>query len=409
MKVVIDCNKKNEYVYKGFTKYKSLAEIKARLGSIDTIVIHEFTDTTCDVGLFLSLAKKEGVKRFIYINSQLNDMINLCVKSLGGIVESDEGLLEEDTLEYLIAEYESMSCCMEISVSDGISILDDFIAAFVRNEDKVNNSAYLERVQAALVEVKNKSIKDEMIIRNVSEIAMNIFTDINSYFENTKKANKELQDKVYDLSQKISEDKSIALRESALFYYPKVHYTGTKRVLHIKEKVECKYLLSFLLAYQGYVMSQLRKKLKVIVTYQKFKDTYDRYYSATIITKETSKNKSLVSSGYVVVNQPKKEVLYDILNSDDDIYIILDRMYGEDIIVGGSVRKLYATSGVRAMLKAKIPADKCILSGIDYENLFLAIPVISNYPQEESDRKHAYFNVCKESYHKLNKFLGIGE
>lgn len=393
--------------YTNFNIFTRLTDVPADFKNVNVIILTEVVEKDMDLGRILTDAKSSGVKRFIYINEEPLELISALVRGFGGIVENDESLLEEDTLEYIVENYEDYKNSNKLAVIESTSIIDDFIQGVVNNDSKVNSEYYQDRVKTALDEVIETSKKAETALTKISKSTLDLFKDVSVALHDIEKIKKKFDEKVYELESKLSETPIATDTSNSVYAYPSVKYVGVKTVLYIKEKSECKYLLSFLLAYQDYLENKMSKKVKIIVTYQKFIDTQARYRSATQINVDTANTDSLISNKFIATHQPKRNVMYRLFDTDNDIFIVLDRMWGTEILTGACIRTLYATSGVDAMRKSNILPNKCILSTANCDNLFMSIPTISNYPQDVSSRKAAYFQTCKELYNKLNVFLDI--
>lgn len=405
---VIIANSLDTKNYRNFSIRKEFSNISSELEKIETLVLHNTVENELEVGLVLSDAKKAGVKKFIYINKKPIEIISACIKALGGITLQEEELLQEDMLDYLIESYEDFRIDTGLDITNSVDIIDDFIKRFVDKDNRINNLDYQERVKTALIEIREKTSKTEHALNKISESAVDLFNDMSRALEDYQRTRVMMEEKVYELETKFKEAPISTQKDQGVFYYPEVKYMGVNNILYIKEFAECRFLLSFILAYQNYVESFKRKRAKVVVLSHAFRDTKLRYNSAVSIDSGSIQHESLLIEKFLAVYQPKDRILNKVLNTaTEDIIIVLDRMYCDEMLSGSCVRKLYATSGVEAMKRANAPVNKCILSGVSIDKLFMSIPMIENYPTDGMARLQAYFQTCKEQYKKIDNLLGI--
>ena len=127
------------------------------------------------------------------------------------------------------------------------------------------------------------------------------------------------------------------------------------------------------------------------------------------ITKDTIKNKMVFESNFMATSDPRKEILQQLLALENDVTIVLDRMYGEELLKGSLVKRLYAINGFSAMQKNKLPAAKTILSMVESEEVFLTIPHIKGFSAMLGSNKiFSYAKALKDTgYERLNTFLEL--
>lgn len=407
MRVILDST--NTLKYKNYSVYATSAQLRGDLDKVDSIVIHAFNEAEYKIGLLLSTAHRLGIEKFVYINSKPSELISGCIKSLHGVVQADDSFLEEDMLDMVFESFDDFVNYEEGSM-DSLGVLDKFLSDFMNGSQNLSNQVYLERVNTALTEVKVNTEHSLVAINEICDAAIEVFNDLGSTLEQQRELRSSLEEKISKLEQDIK-SKSLAMPSTStgsLGYYPTYKYSGVKPVLYIKEKQNCWYLLSFLLAYQSYLLDVKNIKAKVIVAYQKLKDNTLRYGNFTTITQETYKNTQLLSSPTIGTFQPSKIVMDSLMYRDtDDIVIVLDRMYGDELVKGGNVKTLYATSSVRAMNVAHLPPNKTILPAVENNNVFMSIPPIEPYSDDTMLRVQGYFKICEGYYKKLNRLLDI--
>lgn len=396
-------------VYKNFQIVNDLDSVVGLLKKDDILVLHDTKGKTIDIGIFLSEATSKGVRMIVYINKNPNEMIASAIKANNGIVETDEEFLDEDSLEYIISEYEDIAESNELVKNDGIDFLMDFIEAFINGEDKVNNTMYQGRVQVAMKEVARRAEKNDLTLNSISTLALDLFNDIQSSFSEQKALRQKLSDKVTELKQSLTSQRSVNtnLGSNSVYLFPTVRYNGTKAIFHVKEIVECKYLQSFLMGYMNYLEIVKHKKVKMVICCQSFKNVISRYNCYSNINRSNVKVKQLLDSRILVTQEPKKDILIPIIDRSSDVVIVYDKTYGENIIEGQRVKRLYSINGVNSMKRFLLKPQNCIMSGKTIPNLFIGIPRIEKYPIDEETRKQAYLGACIEDYKKLDNLLEV--
>lgn len=395
--------------YEKYTVVNKLEEVPCD-GTLETLVIHSSGNNLVQCGLLLTKCKSGGVKKYIYISQDQKEIIKSFVEGVGGLIFTEEDYLEEENLDYLVENYNELSGGTSLVAVESINILNDFIQRFIRGDVAVNNNVYQERVSTALSEIKGATEGAELALKNMSDSTIQLFTEMSQAFSNMYTIRQQLSDKLTMVQAQLKSDRTNIIRQfshDSVNYYPTVNYVGRAKVLHIKENSECRYLLSFLMGYQDYLVNQKSLKAKVILCYAKSKDSIRRYESLYQLTAETSGYKSALSKPVLAVYQPKKDVINAVLNQDIDVFIVLDRMMNEDIVSGASVQHLHAVSGEGSIKRFKLRPQNCILPIVEVVNSFMTIPTIENYPYDEQSRKTAYYSTCKELYLRLDRFLEV--
>lgn len=412
MNVIITDNKNIKY--SNFTIFSKMSELYNMWDRVGSIIIHSTQEKEYEVGIALAEANKNGVQKFIYINKKPVEIIALCIKALKGVTYDDEDLLKnEDLLVSLIEMYKDLATDNETNeTEESIGIINDFIDGFVNNNPKVNLPAIRDRVITAVNELNESSKSYELQREEISKATLEIFKKTSEQVKAHRVARDKLNEEVEKLRKAVlatQSSKSDDVFDFQIKQYPKYRNYSNAKILHIKEVGYCPYLLSFLLAYITYLFDNKDIKSKLILVDRNIflNGAKYLYKDGTRINNNTFKNKTLITNRFLLIDQPKQEILNSILATGEDLYIVYDRMYGEDIIEGNNVQKLYSSSGISLAKRAGLKLEKCIFSGKAYSNNFISIPRIEKYPEDESTRNSYYFDSCEQLYLKLNDYLSI--
>lgn len=145
----------------------------------------------------------------------------------------------------------------------------------------------------------------------------------------------------------------------------------------------------------------------MVFIYQKSPYVAKKYDNFTTITQESANMSTLYDSEILATNNPKQDVMKKILGKGADIFIVVDRLFGNSDIVQGRVKRLYAVGGLSDITRYKLQKNQCIFPVAKQDGAFMTIPTIKGYPTEEDVRFAAYGTVCKPMFEKLDEFLEL--
>lgn len=398
--------------FSNFVVVQSFTQIR-ELENVSMIVLHEFKESDFEVGVFLSEFYQNGVKKFIYINKKPSEAIKAAIIGVRGKTFEDTFYFDdEDELDALAEECFDEECTEISNTLESTRIVKDFIKRFLEDDNTIKAPLYLNQVQSALNDLSNTNQRQTEQIISMGSTAIDTFEKANAVISSIAKQKKVLEDQL----RVLTEDKprnsfhTQPLNGNILFF-PTVQYTGTPKMLFIREVAPCRYLTSYILAYEHYLHYEKNKRVKLIFVHQKGNGVAKRYEQFTSITQESMHVTSLYDSNIIATNNPKQDVMKKLFSRPADVFIVVDRLYGQRDIVSGRVNKLNAVSGRADMQRYNLKPDNCIFTFGGTENTpddtFYTIPIIGKYPQLADVQKVAYMQICKESFEKINKFLGI--
>lgn len=408
MKVIVSTS--IEDIFSNFVVVRSFKEARDLKG-ITTLIIHSFIESEFDAGVFISDLHKQGITQFVYINSNPSVTLKMVLNGVNGHFYEDEFYLEdEEELICLLEELglEGDSSSTELVTTSSIKIISDFIQAFARGEERVNIPMYLEQVNQAIDELNTVTQRQELQLTAMGNSALEVFEKASTIIKSMVTKNQEIERQLAELSNSQSNSSSMrpSFSNSITFFQP-YKYIGTSKILLIRELTPCRYLTSFLLGYLHHLHYEKNKRVKLVFIHQKGAGVSQIYNDFTNITQETMNMTSLYDAEVVATNNPKKEVMKELLSKPNDINVVVDRLYGKEDIVTGRVIKLNAVSGKNDCKRFKINPNDCIFSVTSQPVQFCCLPTIKKFPDELDARYAVYAQVCGDIYKKLDDKLNL--
>lgn len=403
MQVILSKTLENKF--KNFTVVDSFKKLRT-MSNITTLVINSFVENDFDAGVFISDLKTKGeIKNFFYINSELSTTIVMLIKGMKGHISEEEWYLEDEEelkgyIDSVTEEEEDASSSLP-----ALGVVDQFIQGFVKGDSEINTPLYLQRVKVALNELNEITHKQEVQISTMGESAIEVFESASKIIRAIDAQKREIEKQLSVLETKGNETASNMFSNTAIFFQP-YRYMNAKKVLVIKEYSPCRYLTSFVYNYVRHLHYDKNKRVKLIIVHQKGANVSAKYSNITNITSENCGQKVLYNNEYIATNNPKKEVMSELL-TDCEYFVVLDRLYLGESIVTGKVNIVNAVSGVSDIKRYHLDIQDTIFSVTNYKNCLLCIPVIKNFPVEEDARRAMYTQTLSKGYEVLDKRIGV--
>ena len=395
--------------FKNFTVVREFKHVKSLdMDKISVLIIYDFPGTDFDAGVFISDFYKAGIKTFVYISKDPNVTVKMAINGVSGFVFDDDFYFDdEEELEDLI---DSLGIEEDESLADtSAAIVGDFIQSFARGDEKIKAPLYLEQVTEAVNELSKSVNQKDYQIAVMGESAIDIFSRASDIIR-TMSANKtKLETQLKDLQRIQSSANNIKPTfNNNVQFFPQVQYMRTPKLLLIREYTPCRYLTSFLLMYNQYVHYRLNKRTKFVILYKNCFCESRRYRDEFAkISNETYKMDSLYDKELIAINAPKKEVMNKLFDKQIDLFIVLDRMYENEDMISGRIKKLNAVSGIGDTAVFNIKPEQTIMSITDEENSFCVLKSLANYPKDFDAQVTVYFQSYQNFFKKMDKFIGF--
>ena len=421
MNVIVSCDI-DKTAFDNFIVVDSFSAIK-KLGTpcIETLIIHHFKEKVFDVGIFINECKDSGIKRFIYISENPDETIKMCLKGLNSYVYTTEDYLEdEEELKFLIDDIiqdENKNSTALSNVEQNVNILEEFIDGFKRKDPKIGAPIYLNRAQEAVNELSVVTQKQELQLTTMGEESRKIFSQARTIIEQLILQNKEREAQILEAQQNANTTAArVPMSSSVSIYAPYSHFSAVP-VLLFREYSPCRYLTSFVMAYEHYLHYQLNKRVKLIICHSKDAQISKKYTGNDFvaITDVSYKTTSLYDNEKIAINVPKKDLLKKLIDvSNIDIVIVVDRLYGNTPIIKGkhitTINAISGSSDVERFGLSNAFADTIIpVSEFKYKGKspFVTLKTIQDFPPEIDTRYAAYTLYYKEIFSKLDEKLKL--
>lgn len=408
MKVIVSTEVKD--IFSNFVVVDSFEKVK-NLQGVTTLIVHSYKETDFQAGVCISSFHNNGINRFIYINENPSSTFKMVLKGVNGYYYEDEFYLDD--------EEELMSLLDDIGMSDtedelteiaapALEVVNSFIQSFAKGDEKIKAPLYLEQVTSAVNELSEITHKQELQLTTMGASALEVFEKASAIIESMtterKKIEKQLEELEYSTANAVSAKPSFG--NNVMFFSP-YKYMGNSKVLLIREYAPCRYLTSFALGYLHHLHYELNRRPKLIFVHQKGAGVFSKYSEFTSITQESMGLASLYDNEIIATNNPKKEVLKDLLTKPNDVIVVVDRLYGSQDIVTGRITKVNAVGSRSDIDRYKIKPEDTIFSVTSQQKQLFVLPTIKNFPIEVDARYAYYTQAIGGSYKILDAKLNI--
>lgn len=395
-----------------FTKFVVVDSFKKvkELQGVTTLIIHKYKESDFDAGVFVSQFHNNGIDQFIYISSSPSSTLQMVLKGVNGYYYEDEFYFEDEEelstlLEDLGMEDEDENTSLATSA---LNVVNDFVSSFAKGDERIKAPLYLENVTSAVNELSLLTHQQELQLNTMGASALEVFEKASAIIRNMDAQNKNIEKKLEELEnqQNNSFSSKPAFGNSIMFFSP-YKYIGNSKILLIREYAPCRYLTSFVMGYLHHLHYVLNRRPKLIFVHQKGAGVSAKYADFTSITQESMNMSSLYDNEIIATNNPKKEVMKDLLTKQNDVIIVVDRLYGNQDIVSGRVTKINAVGSRSDIARYKVRPEDTIFSITRQPKELFTLPTIKNFPTEIDARYAAYTQVLGSKYEILDNKLGI--
>jgi hypothetical protein len=395
-----------------FTKFVVVDSFKKvkELQGVTTLIIHKYKESDFDAGVFVSQFHNNGIDQFIYISSSPSSTLQMVLKGVNGYYYEDEFYFEDEEelstlLEDLGMEDEDENTSLATSA---LNVVNDFVSSFAKGDERIKAPLYLENVTSAVNELSLLTHQQELQLNTMGASALEVFEKASAIIRNMDAQNKNIEKKLEELEnqQNNSFSSKPAFGNSIMFFSP-YKYIGNSKILLIREYAPCRYLTSFVMGYLHHLHYVLNRRPKLIFVHQKGAGVSAKYADFTSITQESMNMSSLYDNEIIATNNPKKEVMKDLLTKQNDVIIVVDRLYGNQDIVSGRVTKINAVGSRSDIARYKVRPEDTIFSITRQPKELFTLPTIKNFPTEIDARYAAYTQVLGSKYEILDNKLGL--
>lgn len=380
----------------------------SELTGVDTIIVHKFAESDFDAGVFITNFHKNGVQTFVYISDTPSQTLVATFTGVGGSCFEDEFYLEDE--EELIALLDSLAEEESLieRTAPALNVLNDFVDAASRGEDRVKTPVFLATVSSSLNEISLLTQQQSLQLTEMGKSVVAVFDKASQIIQQITNSSKQIEEKVRELENGMATNSPAraSFSNSIMFFAPYTYRSNAKLLL-IREYSPVRYLTSFVLGYLHHLHYELNRRPKLVFVVGKGAGVAAKYDDYPIITQDNMNLASLYNGEVVVTNNPKKEVMKELLSKPNDVLIVVDRLYSSVDIVSGRVVKVNALSSRSDVARFKVKPEESIFTVTRQPKQLFDIPVMKNFPVEIEARYASYAQVMGDSYGILDMKLGL--
>ena len=259
----------------------------------------------------------------------------------------------------------------------------------------------------AINELLTVTQEKETQLATLGDGVLSVFSRASSVIRSFSETTKSLQRKVEELETVTSSAPTKPAFGNNIVFFAPYKYLGNARVLLVREYSPCRYLTSFMLGYLHHVHYELNRRPKLIFVHQKGQGVSAKYDDFTAITQDSMGMQSLYDNEIIATNNPKKEVMQELLNKHNDVVIVVDRLYSTQDIVSGRLRRVNAVGSRSDIARYKVKPEDTIFSITSQPKQLFHLPTIKNFPIESDARYATYSQVMQNNYMILDERAGL--
>lgn len=376
----------------------------------DGIVFHSSEGSNLEIVRCITSLDKKG-KKVVYINNEINSLFYCLFSGIGAdIYDSEDYLVDYEMLDYILSNYKETGMELKAPDTDLDVISNGVMALVTKGAEEVvrlaENELWLTTLNNAVNSLDIALERSNSLNGEVVGVLNSVSTLLSNLEDNMKNTEKE----ILELNKMVAEyDKKVRPNTPFMFSSYNVPIT-VKKVMYVKVYGNCKYLLSFLSAYQHYLKMNKQFSSKLLVMQPKLKLHMQKYSQKKIpqLSKESIGMVNLKAYDFFVTFEPKKSVLDAFFKENANLYIVVDMLYGDDMLEGYNVEKFCAINGVSDLEVYNLKPEKIISSLVGLPNNIM-IPHILKYQEaNEQSRRTFYFDRCEKMYKLIDKVLNLG-
>lgn len=418
--------------------YDHIGQIKT-INSDDVLIINSYTDDEYHAGVELSNLIQQDLQYVLYLTDKpLLNMTSL-VKSIGGLVDTEEYLLDTETLMVLIQNFKDTSKhkqqtlkytndiiaadAIETDLSDvdsgsqalinqsSIDVIKTFYHDYALGTIDTTNKAYLNIVLKAINDINDSGQSltnyDKDVTNTVNELYSKASSEL-SQLENTRIQLTEELEHVTDKFHRITEQQGflgLGNKIESFAPYKHINQHGTQ-VIVFKEYSQTRYLTSFILGYYQHIKTEMHKRLRVLFVLPNKQTIINKYEKSSEkiihVTTNNYQSEEVVTNDLLYTEIPVSRMYQFLLDTHDDYFLVIDRTYNNEFCINGRVTKWHAFSGRSEADANPDIKENRIFSIRKLTQRDIVINHVENYPSANVDRRATYNKNFIEEYKKLD-------
>lgn len=374
----------------------------------DCLVFNSSTDD--DLVLALELSRlSDSVKKVIYIGKDISPLHYCLFMGVDAdIYDSEDYLTDKETLMFLVDSYKTTGMTLKSPDSD-VGILAKAIATlssrdFDNIQQHLSNTFWLKTLNTAVESV-------ELAFRKSSQVNSDVVAMVKEaglLVDNLTSEQSNLSHELMSLRELLNDMQKLP-RANTPFHYPtyNVPYT-VQNVMYVRGYSPCRYLNSFILAYQDYLKMHKQRTCKVLFVLPKLKSLMKKYEHIPRLATDSISMFDFDLSPFYVTFEPKKMVLDSFFSQQNiGLFIVVDLTYSDVLLSGTMVKTFGAVSGLSDVVTFGLDSRTTFMSIVGQADA-LTIQHIMNYVNgTEQVKKTNYYAKCSKLFESLDATLKI--
>ena len=378
--------------------------------SVSALIFHSTVDGDLDIIKELT-ELKDKVDKVIYINSKINPLYYCIFTGLeADIYDSEDYLAEEEMLTFLVDQYKETGLTMKSADAD-LDTLAKSIATISSSsldglQKLLSNEYWTRTLTTAVSNIDHTLARANQININV----VDMLSESNKLIKELEESNGKTTEEISKLNNIIKDMERKNKPSSPFLFSSYTVPVSVPNVMYIKAYGNCRYLNSFILAYQHYLKMYKQTNAKVLFIMPKLKLVMQKYRDVgTRLAPDSINIVEFRSSQVFITFEPKKSVMDAFFNQKGvEVFIVVDLMFGDKLVEGHMVKNLYAVGSLSEIKKFGLEDNRCIIP-ISGNKHNIRINHLSNYhPAPEATKRQMYYTKCKKEFELLNSIIKIG-
>ena len=401
-KVILVTDREQEY--EGITVVPSLEGVV--WDDVEALVFNKSSDN--DVNTIRVLSSLNGVvEKVIYISEEITPLYYCIFTGLGGDIYDTENFMDSvETIEFMVDGYKETGLTVESGDKDIETLAKCVTSISTSSLDNikllVSNNFWMQSFNASVTQVDNALARAKKINIDV----LDLLSEVNLLIGSMESSQNKLSEDIQTLKKFVYE-KEKEQGPSKPFIFPTYPVNPTvPKVLYIRVLGSCRYLNSYIIAYQNYLKLAKQYNSKILLCAPSLKMNVERYKSMHRLSPDNIKFVDTKSSKLFLTYEPSIKVLNHFFSDKStQLYIVVDHMLGDDLLSGRNVEKFFALSSVRDVERFNLRRERTIAPIIGLSEGII-IPHIQKYLNaNESTKMTMYFDKCKDSFGKIDKHV----
>lgn len=386
----------------GFEHVNSVKDIN-RLSSKSYLIFESSVDKDFELAIFLiKSVQTYSIEHIAYIAENPSPIIDEIMKALRAYREPMPSYI--DSVQNITDLMQIMRSWSPEDLSDdlvdNLAVLDGYVHEKLSKEPKALQRQIGDSFNYVVGLLDSLVVSD--VLRNqIQELIIDFILTLSRSEEEVSKLNRDLENlknSNFGLMQGVSA-------------FQQYTYTGTAKVLLIKEHSPVKYLTSFLISFVRYMTDIKTVKSKLIIVDRESDMVTERYGEILRADSTSVKNSaaSLTLNQVVYTTTPINSVMDTLMDSVGiELYVILDRTNKKsDLVAGRNIIRAHAASSRRLMRKFGLQAGDTILNDLGEQSQLSVLSMIERYPRDVEARVDIQQRAFETNMKNLSTFAGI--